>query len=564
MIYMKHLQMRTKLTIVFTTFWLVGSSLIVTCLYQIMSHNIYEETRHRLRDYAAHAAMIINPDEHSKLKFPEDENSESYARQVKLIRDFLDQSTDLKFVYTARINTEDKVTFVLDAEKDEKLKSHLGDVYDDATPLLTRSAHSCPGPVVEKYFNTDEWGTCLSAYAPIRARDGTIDGVIGIDLSLSTMQKTMHALLTWAIGISLGLTAIVIFLAFITGRSLAAPIEAASVEINRISTGDLSKEIPVQLTKNRDEIGTMFRAMTTMSESLRKLLSGFTTGVNTSALSATELSATSAQIAASALAMTAQTTTVASSTEQATTNIHTISSAAEKISSSVTAVATTIEVMGTSLNEVTIICQKELQIASEANNHVENGRRVMDRLGEAAKSIGKIIEVINDIADKTNLLALNATIEAARAGTAGKGFAVVASEVKALANQTAQATQEIKNQIDEMQNNAGSAVSAMNLIAKIIEEVHSISKTILCAVEEQTSTVKEITVSVGNVSTDTQEVARNVEESAIGLTAIANSISEVNNAVTETSLGINSVKISSDEQAKLSENLKSLLQQFKI
>jgi methyl-accepting chemotaxis protein len=556
--------MRTKLAIVFTGFWIAGSTLLVACIYQIMSHNIHEEIRNRLRDYAAHAAMIINSDEHSQLKSPEDEASENYARQVQKLRNFRDCTTDIKFVYTARINSDDKVVFVLDAEEDEKEKSHLGDIYEEATPLLVRSAHSCKAPIAEKDFDTDEWGTFLSAYAPIRTKDGNMDGIVGIDVSLNTMQKTMRTLLVWAIGISLCLTFIVILIAFLTGRSLAAPIESACVEINRISKGDFSKEIPEQFLKNGDEIGDMYRAMTAMSNSLRNLLSGFTRGVNTSASAATELSLTSTQIAVNAESMTAQTATVASAAEQATTNIHTISSAADGMSNSVNTVANTIELMGVSLTEVTRICQKELQIAAEASKHVETGTKVMDQLGNAAKSIGKIIDVISGIAKKTNMLALNATIEAASAGEAGKGFAVVANEVKALANQTAQSTQEIKNQINLMQNNTESAVKTMGLIANIIDEVNVTSQSIVSAVEEQSITVKEITESVNGVSTGTQEVARNVEESAKGLSEIANSIGSVNNAVSETSKGITSVKVSANELALLSENLKGLIQQFKI
>ncbi len=120
----------------------------------------------------------------------------------------------------------------------------------------------------------------------------------------------------------------------------------------------------------------------------------------------------------------------------------------------------------------------------------------MDKLGAAAKSIGKVVEVINDIADQTNLLALNATIEVASAGEAGKRFAVVANEVKELAKQTAQATQEIQKQVEDMQTNTESAIKAIDSVSKVIEEVNEISQTIVSAVEEQSATVNEISRNV--------------------------------------------------------------------
>jgi methyl-accepting chemotaxis protein len=188
----------------------------------------------------------------------------------------------------------------------------------------------------------------------------------------------------------------------------------------------------------------------------------------------------------------------------------------------------------------------------------------MDKLGNAAKSIGKVIDVINDIADQTNLLALNATIEAASAGSAGKGFAVVANEVKELAKQTAIATSEIQKQIEDMQTNTGSSIKAIEQIAAAIEEVNQLSQTIVSAVEEQSATINEIAKNFNYVNSGTMEVADNVALSAKGLSEISSTVVNVNNTVSDTTTGIKQVNQSAEELAKLSENLKKLLSQFKI
>jgi methyl-accepting chemotaxis protein len=188
----------------------------------------------------------------------------------------------------------------------------------------------------------------------------------------------------------------------------------------------------------------------------------------------------------------------------------------------------------------------------------------MDRLGTSSKEIGKVIEVINDIADRTNLLALNATIEAASAGEAGKGFAVVANEVKELAKQTAQATDQISRQIEEMQNNPGSAVKAIEDITAIIEEINVISHTIVAAVEEQSATVNEIAKSVGGASQAATEIAKNVGESAKGLVEISSNIQGVNTAATDTSNGVGQLKESIQDMGDLVSGLQKVLGQFKV
>lgn len=324
---------------------------------------------------------------------------------------------------------------------------------------------------------------------------------------------------------------------------------------------NLTKRINIS---SKDELGHLANVFNKFIDNLQITIQQIDRNAETVASAATELSAASSQIASNAEEMSTQTSAVASATEQATTNINSISSAAEEMSSSTHTVATAIEEMSASLNEVSLNCQKELQIVATANTHAKSSTDAMDKLGSSAKSIGKVVDVINDIADQTNLLALNATIEAASAGEAGKGFAVVANEVKELAKQTAQATQEIQKQVEDIQSSTDLSIKEIESVSKVIEEVNAISQTIVRAVKEQSVTINELSRNVSGVSAGAQDVSKNVAESAAGLSEVSSTIAGVNNAVADTAKGIVQVNSSAEKLATLSEGLKQLLAQFKI
>ncbi len=408
-------------------------------------------------------------------------------------------------------------------------------------------------------------GKLKQAYAKHRA---AIDRVVEMALKESSdleihAQKTLKTSSIITITFAAVLIVIVLLLGVVIVKTISEALLRLLERIKDIVNGEGDLRMRIE-NNSTDEIGQIAKWFNALLEKLQGVIQQIVASTSTLSSSSEELSAVSTQIASGAEELTMQSNTVASATEEATVNVNSISASTEEMSTGVSTVATAIEEMSSSLNEVAKNCQNELRIADEANAQTNSTRDLMERLGTSSKDIGQVIEVINDIADQTNLLALNATIEAASAGDAGKGFAVVASEVKELAKQTAQATSQIGHRIEEMQNNTTSAISAIVGIAKTIEDINSISHTIVSTVEEQSATVNEISRNIAGTSQAANEVARNVNESAKGLSEVSSNIHEVNKITGETTGGISNIRKSIQELSILANDLQKIVVQFKV
>jgi methyl-accepting chemotaxis protein len=225
---------------------------------------------------------------------------------------------------------------------------------------------------------------------------------------------------------------------------------------------------------------------------------------------------------------------VATASEGASTNVQSVASATEELSSSV--------------YEISRQAQESARIASEAVNQARGTTERVSELSKAATRIGDVVELINTIAGQTNLLALNATIEAARAGEAGRGFAVVASEVKALAEQTAKATDEIGQQISGIQSATHESVNAIQQISGTIERLSEVSSSIAEAVGQQGAA--------------TQEISRNVQHAAQGTRQVSSNITDVERGASETGTASSSVLSAAQSLSSDSNRLKLEVRKF--
>ena len=369
------------------------------------------------------------------------------------------------------------------------------------------------------------------------------------------------AFTTLVVEAAVGSAALLAAIAWIVIGFVVRPLARITAMMDAVAGGDLDRT--VEGAARKDEIGSLarsleaFRAkglelrrMEAESEAVKqaaeaerkaalvRMADAFEanvgTIVETVSSASTQLQATAQSMSAATEETARQSTVVAAASEQATANVQTVAVASEELAASIREIARQVAT--------------STQIAGSAVERATDTSGRVTALADSARRIGEVVGLIQSIASQTNLLALNATIEAARAGEAGKGFAVVASEVKALAQQTAKATEEIGNQIGAIQSATDETVGAIDAIAGVIRDMDQIATAIAAAVEEQASA--------------TDEISRNVQQAAAGTTEVSTNIVGVNQAANEAGVASNDVLGASGELARMAADLRTEMDRF--
>ncbi|MCG8634575.1 MAG: methyl-accepting chemotaxis protein [Desulfobacterales bacterium] len=325
--------------------------------------------------------------------------------------------------------------------------------------------------------------------------------------------------------------------------------------------GDLTKRLSV---KTRDEIGELSDWFNQFVEKLQDLIKEVTENATTIDQASTGFTQLSDSMNTGVEGLGTRANSVAGAADNMSTNMTSVAAAMEEASTNITMVATASEEMSSTINEIARNAEKARSITDNAVTQTQSASQQVNELGDAANQIGKVVETITDISEQVNLLALNATIEAARAGEAGKGFAVVANEIKDLANQTAEASGAIKDQIQGIQSSTNGTVEEISSISEVVTEINSIVATIATAVEEQSATTKEIAENISHASTGIDEVNNNVSEGSAASQQVAQEIGEITEATDGLSASSQDVKTNADQLSALGDRLSELMGKFRV
>ncbi len=363
----------------------------------------------------------------------------------------------------------------------------------------------------------------------------------------SSINKASRTKSTVAIIISFVTICICVVIAFLITASVTKPVVVLNTAINKVAQGDLNQKVDIN---TKDEIGSIASVFNNMVKKLREMTAQVKETADNIAVTTTEITATTLQQTNGAheqsIAITQTTATIDELRQIAAQN-------EAKAKSVLASSQETFEISQVGQKAVNDCIDSMINIKEKVELIAEN----ILALSEKSQEIGKIISSVKDIAEQSNLLALNASIEAARAGESGKGFAVVAMEVKNLAEQSRQATTQVKRILNDIQKATNSAVMVTEEGSRGVDKgVHQVS--------QAGSTINQLSQSIMNSSQISQEILVSANKQSLSIDQILDAIQNIKQVSIESLSGTQQTMAAAENLSTLAKNMEDLLEKYKL
>lgn len=550
---------------------LVISTIINVQSYRNNYKHYISDIRNQVERIAAGAALFVDGEMHATFTEPSAMESEAFVTTRNQLMDYL-QATGMTYIYTLSQVGSDTTQFIIDASEEEPTELGYEYEYMDGMQGAFNGEPSSDDDVY-----TDEWGTFISGYAPVKDDQGNVVAIVGVDIEASELEARKEAFLLQAIIQSIIALVIAVILGGILAHRIAQPIGQLKNKLKALSAngGDLTQRIEIHTKDELEElsesvnvficnVGEIVKSIILFAEKVSSASHDFDISVDENRKAIEEVATSVGSIASGA-------------TDQAMLILE-VSKNMEDITASINENEQMIHSINTYANESKKHLNKGMQAienqGEKTQDNIQAFRKVFDlvnHLAKEASEVESIVATISNISNQTNLLALNAAIEAARAGEHGRGFSIVADEVRKLAEESNQSAIEIGEIIQRISKDTQDVLSEIKLADQSTSEqkiaVDETNKTYKTMIEEMNSMIDGVHqinqsfTAIVEKTHDTNKKTKDISGVAQDNAAIAQELSA---ATEEESAVMDGIANNSRILHELSLDLKTTVAKFKV